>query len=120
MSRVKGGTVTHARHKKIIKAAKGYSGRRKNVFKTTTQAVDKANQYATRDRKVRKRNFRSLWIQRINAACRSHDENLSYSRFINGLSLAGIEVDRKVLADLAVNEPGAFGAIVSKAQAALV
>ncbi|MCH1468937.1 MAG: 50S ribosomal protein L20, partial [Planktomarina sp.] len=87
--------------------------------KTATQAVDKANQYATRDRKARKRNFRSLWIQRINAACRSHDETLSYSRFINGLSLAGIEVDRKVLADLAVHEPDAFGAIVSKAQAAL-
>ena len=119
MSRVKGGTVTHARHKKIIKAAKGYSGRRKSLFKTATQAVDKANQYATRDRKARKRNFRSLWIQRINAACRSHDETLSYSRFINGLSLAGIEVDRKVLADLAVHEPDAFGAIVSKAQAAL-
>ena len=119
MSRVKGGTVTHARHKKIIKAAKGYSGRRKNLYKTATQAVDKANQYATRDRKARKRNFRSLWIQRINAACRSHDETLSYSRFINGLSLAGIEVDRKVLADLSVHEPDAFGAIVSKAQAAL-
>ena len=119
MSRVKGGTVTHARHKKIIKAAKGYSGRRKNLYKTATQAVDKANQYATRDRKARKRNFRSLWIQRINAACRSHDETLSYSRFINGLSLASIGVDRKVLADLAVHEPDAFGAIVSKAQAAL-
>ena len=119
MSRVKGGTVTHARHKKIIKAAKGYSGRRKNLYKTATQAVDKANQYATRDRKARKRNFRSLWIQRINAACRSHDETLSYSCFINGLSLAGIEVDRKVLADLAVHEPDAIGAIVSKAQAAL-
>ena len=119
MSRVKGGTVTHARHKKIIKAAKGYSGRRKNLYRTATQAVDKANQYATRDRKARKRNFRSLWIQRINAACRSHDETLSYSRFINGLSLAGIVVDRKVLADLAVHEPDAFGAIVSKAQAAL-
>ena len=119
MSRVKGGTVIHTRHKHIIKAAKGYSGRRKNLFKTATQAVDKANQYATRDRKARKRNFRSLWIQRINAACRSHDETLSYSRFINGLSLAGIEVDRKVLADLAVHEPDAFGAIVSKAQAAL-
>ena len=119
MSRVKGGTVTHARHKKIIKAAKGYSGRRKNLYRTATQAVDKANQYATRDRKARKRNFRSLWIQRINAACRSHDETLSYSRFINGLSLAGIEVDRKVLADLVVHEPDAFGAIVSKAQAAL-
>ena len=101
MSRTKGGTVTHARHKKIIKAAKGYYGRRKNVFKVATQAVDKANQYATRDRKNRKRSFRALWIQRINAAVRSHDEALTYSRFINGLSLAGIEVDRKVLADLA-------------------
>ncbi|MBT7343891.1 MAG: 50S ribosomal protein L20 [Rhodobacteraceae bacterium] len=119
MARVSRGVTAHARHKKIIKAAKGYSGRRKNLYKTATQAVDKANQYATRDRKARKRNFRSLWIQRINAACRSHDETLSYSRFINGLSLAGIEVDRKVLADLAVHEPDAFGAIVSKAQAAL-
>ncbi len=119
MSRTKGGTVAHARHKKIIKAAKGYYGRRSTNFKTATQAVDKANQYATRDRKQRKRNFRALWIQRINAAVRSHDEALTYSRFINGLSLAGIEVDRKVLADLAVNEPDAFGAIVAKAQAAL-
>ena len=119
MSRVKSGTVTHARHKKIIKAAKGYYGRRKSNFKTATQAVDKANQYATRDRKQRKRNFRSLWIQRINAAVRSHDESLTYSRFINGLALAGVEVDRKVLADLAVHEPDAFGAIVAKAQAAL-
>jgi large subunit ribosomal protein L20 len=119
MSRVTGGIVTHARHKKSIKAANGYSGRRKNLIKTATPAVDNANQNATRDRKARKRNFRSLWIQRINAACRSHDETLSYSRFINGLSLAGIEVDRKVLADLAVHEPDAFGAIVTKAQAAL-
>lgn len=119
MSRTKGGTVAHARHKKVIKAAKGYYGARSTNFKTATQAVDKANQYATRDRKVRKRNFRALWIQRINAAVRSHDEALTYSRFINGLSLAGIEVDRKVLADLAVNEPDAFGAIVEKAQAAL-
>ena len=119
MSRVKGGTVTHARHKKIVKAAKGYYGRRKNVFKVATQAVDKANQYATRDRKNRKRNFRALWIQRINAAVRAHDEALTYSRFINGLSLAGIEVDRKVLADLAVHEPDAFGAIVDQAKAAL-
>ena len=117
--RVKSGPVTHRRHKKITDAAKGYSGRRKNLFRTATQAVDKANQYATRDRKNRKRNFRALWIQRINAAVRSHDEALTYSRFINGLSLAGIEVDRKVLADLAVNEPDAFGAIVTKAQAAL-
>ena len=119
MSRTKGGTVAHARHKKIIKAAKGYYGARSTNFKTATQAVDKANQYATRDRKVRKRNFRALWIQRINAAVRGHDAALTYSRFINGLSLAGIEVDRKVLADLAVNEPDAFGAIVAKAQAAL-
>lgn len=119
MPRTKGGTVTHARHKKIIKAAKGYYGRRSTNFKTATQAVDKANQYATRDRKQRKRNFRALWIQRINAAVRSHDEALTYSRFINGLSKAGVEVDRKVLADLAVNEPDAFGAIVAKAQAAL-
>jgi len=89
------------------------------LFKTATQAVDKANQYATRDRKVRKRNFRALWIQRINAAVRERDEGLTYSRFINGLSLAGIEVDRKVLADLAVHEPDAFGAIVDKAKAAL-
>jgi len=119
MSRTKGGTIAHARHKKIVKAAKGYYGRRKNTFKVATQAVDKANQYATRDRKQRKRNFRALWIQRINAAVRSHDEALTYSRFINGLTLAGIEVDRKVLADLAVHEPDAFGAIVEQAQAAL-
>ncbi|MFT7596736.1 MAG: large subunit ribosomal protein L20 [Paracoccaceae bacterium] len=119
MSRTKGGTIAHARHKKIVKAAKGYYGRRKNTFKVATQAVDKANQYATRDRKNRKRNFRALWIQRINAAVRGHDEALTYSRFINGLNLAGIEVDRKVLADLAVHEPEAFGTIVAKAQAAL-
>ncbi len=119
MSRTKGGTVTHARHKKIIKAAKGYYGRRSTNFRTATQAVDKANQYATRDRKNRKRNFRALWIQRINAGVRAHDEALTYSRFINGLSLAGIEVDRKVLADLAVHEPAAFGIIVDQAKAAL-
>jgi len=119
MSRVKGGTTTHARHRKVVKAAKGYYGRRKSNFKVARQAVDKANQYATRDRKNRKRQFRALWIQRINAAVRSHDESLTYSRFINGLNLAGVEVDRKVLADLAVHEPDAFGAIVEKAQAAL-
>ena len=119
MSRVKGGTVTHARHRKVVKAAKGYYGRRKNTFKVAAQAVDKANQYATRDRKNRKRSFRALWIQRINAAVRSHDEALTYSRFINGLMLAGIEVDRKVLADLAVNEPDAFSAVVDQAKAAL-
>ena len=120
MSRTKGGTVTHARHKKITNQAKGYYGRRKNTFKVAAQAVDKANQYATRDRKNRKRNFRALWIQRINAAVRAHDEGLTYSRFINGLTLAGIEVDRKVLADLAVHEPEAFTAIVEQAKGALV
>ncbi|REC58711.1 50S ribosomal protein L20 [Rhodosalinus sediminis] len=119
MSRVKGGTVTHARHKKVLKSAKGYYGRRKSTFKTAKQAVDKANQYATRDRKNRKRNFRALWIQRINAAVRAHDESLTYSRFIDGLNRAGIEVDRKVLADLAVREPEAFGAIVQQAKGAL-
>ena len=119
MARVTSGKVTHARHKKVLKAAKGYYGARSRNFRTATQAVDKANQYATRDRKNRKRNFRALWIQRINAAVRAHDEALTYSRFINGLSLAGIEVDRKVLADLAVNEPEAFTAIVEKAKAAL-
>jgi large subunit ribosomal protein L20 len=119
MSRVKGGTVTHARHKKITDQAKGYYGRRKNTFKVAAQAVDKANQYATRDRKARKRTFRALWIQRINAAVRAHDESLTYSRFINGLAKAGIEVDRKVLADLAVHEPEAFAAIVDQAKGAL-
>ena len=119
MSRTKGGTVTHRRHKKILDAAKGYYDRRSRTFKVAKQAVDKANQYATRDRKVRKRNFRALWIQRINAGVRSVDETMPYSRFINGLSLAGIEVDRKVLADLAVHEPEAFSAIVAKAKAAL-
>ena len=119
MPRTTGGTVTHARHKKIIGQAKGYYGRRSTNFKSATQAVDRANQYATRDRKQRKRNFRALWIQRINAAVRSHDESLTYSRFINGLSKAGIEIDRKMLADLAVNEPAAFGIIVEKARAAL-
>ena len=119
MARVKRGVTQHARHKKIIKAAKGHSGRRKNVFRVATQSVDRALEYQTRDRKTRKRNFRALWIQRINAAVRSHDGDLTYSRFINGLAKAGIEVDRKVLADLAVHEPDAFGAIVGKAQAAL-
>ena len=119
MSRTKGGTVTHRRHKKILDAAKGYYDHRRRTFKVAKQAVDKANQYATRDRKVRKRNFRALWIQRINAAVRAVDESLTYSRFINGLALAGIEVDRKVLADLAVHEPEAFAAIAHKARAAL-
>lgn len=119
MSRVKGGVASHARHRKVVKAAAGYYGARSRNFRTATQAVDKANQYATRDRKARKRSFRALWIQRINAAVRAHDEALTYSRFINGLSLAGIEVDRKVLADLAVHEPDAFGAIVDQAKAAM-
>ncbi len=119
MSRVKSGKVTHARHRKVIKQARGYYGARSTNFRTATQAVDKAQQYATRDRKARKRNFRALWIQRINAGVRAHDEAMTYSRFINGLSLAGIEVDRKVLADLAVHEPEAFNAIVDQAKAAL-
>jgi large subunit ribosomal protein L20 len=119
MSRVKGGPASHARHRKVIKAAKGYYGARSTNFRTATQAVDKAMQYATRDRKNRKRTFRALWIQRINAAVRSHDADLTYSKFINGLSTAGIEVDRKVLADLAVHEPDAFNAIVDQAKAAL-
>ena len=102
MARVKRGTTTHARHAKVIKAAKGYYGRRKNTFRTATQAVDKARQYAYRDRRVRKREFRALWIQRINAAARLY--GVTYSQMMGGLIKAGIEVDRKMLADLAVNE----------------
>jgi large subunit ribosomal protein L20 len=119
MSRVTAGPASHARHRKIIKQASGYYGARSTNYRTAKQAVDKAQQYATRDRKVRKRQFRALWIQRINAAVRQHDAELTYSRFINGLDRAGIEVDRKVLADLAVREPDAFGAIVAQARAAL-
>jgi large subunit ribosomal protein L20 len=119
MSRVTSGKVTHARHRKVVNQAKGYYGARSTNFRTAKQAVDKALQYATRDRKTRKRTFRALWIQRINAAVRAHDEGLTYSRFINGLDKAGIEVDRKVLADLAVHEPDAFGAIVDRAKSAL-
>ncbi|MEI2386184.1 50S ribosomal protein L20 [Breoghania sp. JC706] len=117
MSRVKRGVTAHARHKKVIKAAKGYYGRRKNTIRVAKQAVEKAGQYAYRDRKVRKRNFRSLWIQRINAATREH--GLTYGRFIDGLNKAGVEVDRKVLSDLAIAQPEAFKALVDKAQAAL-
>jgi len=117
MSRVKRGVTAHAKHKKVIKAAKGYYGRRKNTFRVAKQAVEKAGQYAYRDRKVRKRNFRALWIQRINAASREH--GLNYARFIDGLGKAGVEVDRKMLADLAVHEPAAFKALVEKAQGAL-
>ncbi|GJL94297.1 MAG: 50S ribosomal protein L20 [Hyphococcus sp.] len=117
MSRVKGGTSAHARHRKIIGKAKGYYGRRKNTFRIANQAVEKAGQYAYRDRRARKRSFRALWIQRINAAARELD--LTYGRFIHGLDRAGIEVDRKVLADLAVHEPAAFKALAEKAKAAL-
>ena len=117
MSRVKRGVTTHARHRKIIKKAKGFYGRRKNTFRVANQAVEKAGQYAYRDRRTKKRNFRALWIQRINAATREH--GLTYGRFINGLGKAGVEVDRKVLADLAVREPEAFKALVVQAQAAL-
>lgn len=119
MARIKSGTVTHARHKKVVKAAKGYYGRRKNTFRVAKQAVDRAREYATRDRKQRKRNFRALWIQRINAAVRAHDSELNYSMFINGLNRAEIKLDRKTLAHLAVTEPEAFGKIVDKAKAAL-
>jgi large subunit ribosomal protein L20 len=117
MARVKRGVTTHARHKKVLKAAKGYYGRRKNTIRVAKQAVEKANQYAYRDRKRRKRTFRALWIQRLNAAVRQF--GLTYSRFIDGLGKAGVTVDRKVLSDLAIREPAAFQAIVEKAKAAL-
>lgn len=117
MSRVKRGVTSHARHKKILDKAKGYYGRRKNTIKVAKQAVTKAGQYAYRDRRVRKRNFRSLWIQRINAAARQH--GLTYGRMIDGLTKSGVEIDRKVLADLAVHEPIAFEALVEKARGAL-
>jgi large subunit ribosomal protein L20 len=117
MSRVKRGVTARARHKKTLKAAKGYSGRRKNVYRAAIQAVEKAGQYAYRDRRRKKRNFRSLWIQRINAATR--ELGLTYGRFIDGLGKAGVAVDRKILADLAVREPQAFASLVEKAKAAL-
>jgi large subunit ribosomal protein L20 len=117
MARVKRGTVGHAKHKKVLKAAKGFYGRRKNTIRIAKQAVEKANQYAFRDRKRRKRTFRALWIQRLNAAVRPF--GLTYSRFINGLDKSGIVIDRKVLSDLAIREPAAFQAIVEKAKAAL-
>jgi large subunit ribosomal protein L20 len=110
MSRVKRGVTNHARHKKILKAAEGYYGRRKNTIRVAKQAVEKAAQYAYRDRRVRKRSFRALWIQRINAAVRDH--GLTYGRFIDGLSKAEV-------ADLAIHEPAAFGALVERAKAAL-
>ncbi len=117
MARVKRGVTTHARHKKVIKQAKGYLGRNKNVFRAAIERVEKGLQYAYRDRRVRKRTFRALWIQRINAGAREH--GLTYSQFMNGIKLAGIEIDRKVLSDLAVREPDAFRTIVERAQAAL-
>ena len=116
MARVKRGVTAHAKHKKVLKSAKGYYGRRKNTIRTAKQAVERADQYAYRDRKVRKRNFRSLWIQRINAAAREH--GLTYSAFMDGIAKAGIEVDRKVLADLAVREPESFKALVDQARQA--
>ena len=117
MPRVKRGVTAHARHKKVIKQAKGYSGRRKNVYRVAVQAVTKAGQYAYRDRRQKKRVFRQLWIARINAGARECD--LSYSRLINGLKKAEIEIDRKVLADLAMNDMAAFTAVAEKAKAEL-
>src|SRR5579883_3369778 len=113
MARVKRGVVAHAKHKKVLEQAKGFYGRRKNTIRAAKAAVDRSMQYAYRDRKNRKRTFRALWIQRINAAVREF--GLTYSRFIDGLAKAGIEIDRKVLSDLAVREPDAFRAIVEKA-----
>jgi len=117
MARVKRGVQAGARHKKVLKEAKGYYGARSKVYRVAKQAVTKAGQYAYRDRRQRKRQFRRLWIVRINAAARSFD--MSYSRFIDGLSKAEIEVDRKVLADLAVHDIEAFGVLAEKAKAAL-
>ena len=117
MARVKRGVTSHAKHKKVLDQAKGYYGRRKNTIRIAKQAVEKANQYAYRDRKNRKRNFRALWIQRINAAARGF--GLTYGRMIDGLNRAGIEVDRKVLSDLAIHEPAAFAALAEQAKGAL-
>lgn len=117
MARVKGGASSHARHRKVITKAKGYYGRRKNCFRTAVQAVEKAGQYAYRDRRTKKRNFRALWIQRINAAVRLHGMN--YSTFMNGLNLAGLDLDRKVLSDIAIHDEAAFKSICETAQKAL-
>jgi large subunit ribosomal protein L20 len=117
MARVKRGVTSHAKHKKTLQAAKGFYGRRKNTIRVAKQAVEKSMQYAYRDRKNRKRTFRALWIQRLNAAVREF--GLTYSRFIDGLAKAGVAVDRKVLAELAIREPDTFQAIVEKAKAAL-
>ena len=117
MARVKRGVTSHAKHKKVLKAVKGQWGRRKNTIRVAKQAMEKAMQYAYRDRRTKKRNFRSLWIQRINAGVRA--EGLTYSKFINGLNKSGIKLDRKILAEIAYNNPEAFKTIVKKAQAAL-
>ena len=117
MARVKRGVTSHAKHKKVLKAAKGYYGRRKNTIRIAKQAVEKAAQYAYSARKRKKRTFRALWIQRLNAAVRPF--GLNYSRFIDGLAKAGVTVDRKVLSDLAIREPAAFAAIAKQAQEAL-
>ena len=117
MARVKRGVTSHAKHKKTLKAAKGFYGRRKNTIRTAKAAVDKSMQYATRDRKAKKRVFRALWIQRLNAAVR--EAGLTYSRFIDGLNKAGIEIDRKVLADIAARDSSGFKALVEQAQTAV-
>ena len=117
MARVKRGVTSHAKHKKVLDAAKGYYGRRKNTIRIAKQAVEKAMQYAYRDRKNRKRSFRSLWIQRLNAAAREH--GITYSRLVDGMAKAGITVERKVLSDIAIREPDAFAALVTQAKAAL-
>ena len=117
MARVKRGVTSHAKHKKVLKAVKGQWGRRKNTIRVARQAMEKAMQYAYRDRRTKKRNFRSLWIQRINAGVRA--EGLTYSKFINGLNKSGIKLDRKILAEIAYNNPEAFKTIVKKAQAGL-
>ncbi|SIR05204.1 LSU ribosomal protein L20P [Rhizobium sp. RU35A] len=117
MARVKRGVTSRAKHTKTLKAAKGFYGRRKNTIRAAKAAVDRSRQMATRDRRVKKRNFRALWIQRINAAVREF--GLTYGRFIDGLNKAGIEVDRKVLSDMAIHEPAAFGALVEASKKAL-
>lgn len=117
MARVTGGKSAHARHRKVVNKAKGYRGRRKNCHRIALQAVERAGQYAYRDRRAKKRNFRSLWIQRINAGAREH--GLTYSQFMNGLKKAGVELDRKVLADLAVNGKDSFKELVKQAQDSL-
>ena len=117
MARIKRGTTTKTRHKRLLDQAKGYYGRRKNTIRIARQAVEKAGQYAYRDRKVKKRSFRALWIQRINAAVRA--EGLTYGQFMHGLKLAGVDLDRKVLADIAMHEAEAFGAIIAQAKKAL-